>query len=289
VIDELRSRDLPKASRGEQEDLLPVDAGDAVDRGVDRRDALDHLVIRDLHLQVEVQLACCECWRALTAAAATAHPFHEPAPGIGLGEELLPLVTGMHRFRLFVQEVDRAGDLRGVIPDVEVLDLPTAPEDDRNGVPRLNDLRDRFLQRFGDLIRAEAGELYLLEEDQERPLLALNRPLRGSGDADARVRVVGGVLREVRDRLRLAVLQDLEIVLGQATDAISFAVGDDDVDVDDGDLDGLAEARRFLREERKAAQQRCNDAFHSCSSTPTAMRATPNSFERSSSTPTDIR
>ena len=107
-----------------------------------------------------------------------------------------------------------------------------------------------------------------MHEDEDAPLerravgrdVGRDRRLREERRIDALDRDVDH--REHRQRLRLAVLEDLEVVLGQRADEVALLVGDVGVDLDvvDFDLEGHGRLwRRRRRRGRCLGEQREED------------------------------
>ena len=128
---------------------------------------------------------------------------------------------------------------------------------DHVGRPQLR--LDEPGQRLAHRHRVRAPHVIVVEEEREDPhvvarglelfVVAIANLLRRR---TARLRVAVDLDQlELLDRLRLAVLEDLEVGLRQVGDRLVLPVGDDDVDADE--VDAAAE-RRLLR--RRPAERR---------------------------------
>src|ERR1044071_9347765 len=87
--------------------------------------------------------------------------------------------------------------------------------------------------------------------------------------------------RKIRDRLRLAVFEQLEIVFAQTFDGVAVFVGDDDVDVVNAHFDLFDEGGLLLHGEKECEKR---NEFHFLTSTSSA--AIPDRCASPSRTPT---
>ena len=119
-----------------------------------------------------------------------------------------------------------------------------AREDDGHQIVGAEVALDELPRGVLDELRPQRVDVQVVEDHHvdaavERPLVALRRPARSASRLEERP--VGPLdrnihEREVRDRLRLAVLEDLEVVLRQVADERPCLVGDERVHLDVVDL-----------------------------------------------------
>ncbi len=108
-----------------------------------------------------------------------------------------------------------------------------------------------------DVVAVARAEVDVVDQDDEAEALVLGA--RGGSGSRSRRPGRARLGEEVGDLDGLAVLQDLEVLARQARYRLALLVGDEDLEVDDADLDGLVEGvrlpRGFLRRELRGRQQ----------------------------------
>ena len=186
--------------------------------------------------------------------------------------EVLVVARQRRRLELLPDElVDRGQQQPLVAGELLRVLRAAAGEDDRHQIVGAEVALDELTR--GDLARAAsaARDVQVVEDHHvdaavERPLVALTSGSIGlAANSGRSARSIGmSTSGERRNRLALAVLEDLKVVLGQVADELALLVGDERVDLDVFDLRlerrGLRcwRLRRLPRGEHNAAaaQQR---------------------------------
>jgi len=224
---------------GEDEDLLPLDAGQRGHESVDGADAGAEVVLD------RGGVLAGDADRLLVALGVL-----DPVLG------RLPLAAaGDAEARLRLQALQDPLDLGHVARERHAHLHAPVVGGDHGLVAGAHGRGHELLHLVEDPVAVEGGEGEVVDVDDDPPLHVLFdagrhglRGRSGSGAGLDRIRddVLGLValdLIEVRDRFRDAVLEDLEVLFLEAGDGVAAAVGDDHVDVDDPDVDGLDELR----------------------------------------------
>ena len=132
--------------------------------------------------------------------------------------------------------------------------LARAGLDDRGDVVGAEIALDELLGGLADPDAAREVRLQVVEDQHEHPAVELLRVARHvgldrGGREERRVRPLNRDVDQRHDRqvLLLAVLEDLEVILGQVADEAALRVGDDRVHLDVVDLGPERHRRRLLR------------------------------------------